>query len=175
MTIGLVSVAPDSVPGSPPALYRRYGKGAAGSAYTFRPGGAAAATNIAVKSSNDVLVAELLERFTLLGGLQDGWDGPKSKAPTQLALMGMITLGNLIIDNPRLTPHALNITPAGTGEICFTLFGENGREAEFWVGQDLDMVTFVLTDGDELHDGELPTGQYQQVVDWLLGGTTLPA
>ena len=120
------------------------------------------------------LRSELAERFGQLAGLEWCKEGVRHAAA--IALGDLLKLGNQIIneaDGER--PHRLNITPAGTGQIGFTLFGAEGRELELWVGREDGRFTWLASwGGDNEADGTTAIASYGPFASWLSGNGPLP-
>lgn len=131
----------------------------------------------AVDVHKRALEKELYERFGEL--LDQDWHrrDAASNARVTRALDDMLKLGRRIAahcDGRR--PPALNISGAKTGEILFTLFGVNAREAELWVGANPGIIEYVLAEPHhEERDGEWPIDNYDAIANWLNGSDTLPA
>ena len=116
------------------------------------------------------LERELERRVSELQGMKDGWDGEGSRRPLSGALATVPVLGRAILDQAdEELPHALNISAARNGAVCFTLFGKAGREVELWMEEAPRRVSFLAFDGDEEFEGWIDAEEFSRVGAWLNG------
>lgn len=116
------------------------------------------------------LERELERRVSELRKMKDGWDGDGSRRPLSGALATVLVLGRAILDQTdEELPHALNISAARNGAVCFTLFGKDGREVELWMGEAPHHVSFLAFDGDEGFEGRIDVEEFSLVGAWLNG------
>lgn len=110
------------------------------------------------------LIRELMERFSSLAI----GEGPHVDLSVLAQGMG---LGLNIIKHMRPLPHALNMTASSDGDLLFTLFGDNTREAELWISSQVPgRMAVIRIEGANLHEDSLPITEFEHVAEWLRGG-----
>lgn len=137
--------------------------------------GSGRVTNPKVNPRSANLTTQLLAKWSEISTLPEGWDGPRTRRPEPSVMAAALDLGFQIAQHATYRPHAMNLNPSGDGEVCFTLFGADGREAELWIEDGTRSFTYVLTPAkhegiEDLLQGRLAFASYGEVVAWLTSG-----
>lgn len=116
------------------------------------------------------LMRDLFYRIAELGRMRDGWDGSRSKAPSEDVIKRAADLGYNIIGSSDPMPRSLNLGAVADGAVQMCVTGADGREADLWIYDGAGEFTFVAEDQTgELIEQRCRIANYFPLAEWLAG------